>query len=142
MSRDTGGSQPPKAAVLSRVQARPLLEAREDGEAGCATSADLGLSQTRARLAAECVYFDTGARASWSAFDDSGCFEVWGDGIERIQQMSTLSHRLASLYPTAGPPALMLSGTLMHRIKGLDPETLAQATTENFFRLFSKAEPA
>lgn len=27
-------------------------------------------------------------------------------------------------------------------IKGLDPETLAQATTENFFRLFSKAEPA
>ena len=126
MNGDLGGSQPGPVAVVSWVQARPLLEARRNGQSGCVTSVDLGRSQTNAHLAAEGVTFDTGAQVGWNALervaaDDSGCYEVWSDELERIQQMSAQSGRLASLYPTAGPPALLLSGTLMHRIKGIDP---------------------
>ena len=70
--------------------------------------------------------FESGVRVSWAvlehiASDDSGCYEVHGEDKVRIQQMSDWSGRLASLYPTTGPPALLLSGTLMHRIKGIDP---------------------
>jgi predicted methyltransferase len=126
MSCDSIETQKRPVAVMSGVQAQPLLALREEIDGCHPTSADLGLSQTQARMAADGVHFDTGAWASWTALervaaDGSGCFEVLGDGVERIQQMSTMSNRLASLYPTAGPPALMLSGTLMHRIKGLDP---------------------
>ncbi len=129
------------------MQARPLLEARrldttliDLGTTRIDTSADLGYSRTTAQYDDEGVIFASGARASWPALehiatDDSGCYEVLGDHTERIQQMSTWSGRLASLYPTTGPPALLLSGTLMHRIKGIHPGQDTQRKLQPLGRL-------
>lgn len=108
------------------MQARPLLDARQADQPTCDSTADLGYSHGLARLNEQGVEFHNGARATWAmlehiAADDSGCYQIDGEVLDRIQQMSEWSGRLASLYPTAGPPALLLSGTLMHRIKGIHP---------------------
>lgn len=126
MGTGTGRCQQVSTAVLCHLQAAALLDARERGEADCACSADLGVSQTVATLSSAGAAFPGGTSATWRALeriaaDVKGCFEVCGDEAVRIQQMSERSGRLASLYPTMGPPALLLSGTLMHRIRGIDP---------------------
>ena len=109
--------------LLSCVQARPLLAARDAGVATTVTSIDLERSTMEVTLAEAGVRIDADA-LPWEliervAGDDSGCFEIVQGQAERVQQMSQLSGRLASLYPTLGPPALLLSGVLMHRIKGI-----------------------
>ena len=124
------------------MQARPLLKARDEGAAHCQASADLGHTTTEANLNDEGVTFAGGAQASWAALehiaaDDNGCYEVRGTDATRIQHMSQLTGRLASLYPTAGPPALLLSGTLMHRIKGLHPGQDTQRKLQSLGRLAS-----
>jgi len=126
MNDETGECQPIPMVVLCHLQAEALLEARERGDGDCASSADLGVSPSVATLSSVGVTFPDGVGVTWSALervaaDGKGCFEVGGDEVERIQQMSERSGRLASLYPTPGPPALLLSGTLMHRVKGIDP---------------------
>lgn len=144
------------------MQARPLLAARDRGEETCAASADLGRTTTTARLTKDGVAFaarpdarepgdaaaTTEAAAgqpreppiAWSvietvADEEKGCYEVHGEHLERIQVMSAHSGRLASLWPTEGPPALLLSGTLMHRIKGVDPGQDTQAKLAPLKRL-------
>jgi len=124
------------------VQARSLLEARSKGAAHCEASADLGCTTTEADLNDRGVTFAGGAQAAWAALehiaaDDNGCYEVRGTDTTRIQHMSQLSGRLASLYPTAGPPALLLSGTLMHRIKGIHPGQDTQRKLQPLGRLAS-----
>ncbi len=126
VSAETGRYQPISTAVLCHLQAAMLLEARERGETDCVCSADLGISKAVAALSSAGATFPDGTGATWSALeriaaDVKGCFEVCGNEIGRIQQMSRRSGRLASLYPTMGPPALLLSGTLMHRVRGIDP---------------------
>ncbi len=108
------------------MQAQPLLAARSDGVPLIETSHDLGHTTSQARLDETGATFADGTQVCWSALqhvvgDRNGCFEVRGTETTRIQQMSSLTGRLASLYPTQGPPALLLSGTLMHRIKGIHP---------------------
>lgn len=122
------------------MQARALLAARQDHAVSCDTTADLGCSAAPARLDDVGVMFAEGQSATWAALeriadDDNGCYEVVGDEIARIQQMSEWSGRLASLYPTAGPPALLLSGTLMHRIKGIHPGQDTERKLEPLGRL-------
>lgn len=122
------------------MQARPLLEARSVGATHCEASADLGCTTTEAHLDKGGVAFAGGAQASWTALeqvagDHNGCYEVRGSDTTRIQRMSELSGRLASLYPTAGPPALLLSGTLMHRIKGVHPGQDTQRKLQPLGRL-------
>ncbi|HCL28490.1 MAG TPA: spermine synthase [Candidatus Latescibacteria bacterium] len=108
------------------MQAQPLLAARSDDVPLIETSHDLGRTATQARLDEAGATFADGIQVCWTALqhvvgDRNGCFEVQGTETTRIQQMSDLTGRLASLYPTQGPPALLLSGTLMHRIKGIHP---------------------
>lgn len=112
--------------VLSWMQAQPLLQAREQRLGTCDSSLDLGCSTRVATLSADGVHFDDDQRIPWTALehiagDTNGCFEVVDSEVTRVQQMSESTGRLASLYPTPGPPALLLSGTLMHRIKGIHP---------------------
>ena len=125
------------------MQARPLLEARGRGSTHTDTSADLGRTTTSGRFDTDGVKYASGEYVSWSALehiaqDDSGCYEVRGHDLVRIQKMSEWSGRLASLYPTPGPPALLLSGTLMHRIKGLHPGQDTQRKLRPLGRLAGK----
>lgn len=124
------------------MQTSALLAARAAGASHCESSADLGRSTTSVSLDESGVQFTDGL-VTWPAIetvaaDDNGCFEVSGDAATRIQQMSEHTNRLASLYPTQGPPALLLSGTLMHRIKGVHPGQDTEAKLAPLGRLPGK----
>ena len=118
-------SAPLTHVTLSARQVRALVEARDRAENTLDVSLDLGRSTTAVSLSTEGVVGPTGL-LSWSAIEtirtyEIGCFAVSGSECRRLQSMSTVTGRLASLYATDGPPALLLSGTLMHRIKGVHP---------------------
>lgn len=114
--------------VLSFVQARPALAAREQGRVSILLSLDLGLSMVEVKMEAAGLALPGGARVAWSdleeiAASETGCFAVEADGsIRRIQAFSALTNRHYSLFPTAGAPTMLVSGLPMHRIKGTDPQ--------------------
>jgi len=113
--------------VLSRAQARTLLDARAAGLATAATTLDLGLSTVALGLGDAGVRLPDGRVLAWAdveeiAGEETACFALLADGtIERIGQFSEALRRHYSLFPTAGAPTLLIGGFSMHRIKGTDP---------------------
>ena len=110
---------------LSARPANKLLAARAQDAPTTEVSFDLGKSTQQVCLSSSGVDGPAGV-LPWAvietiAADDHGCFEIASGAPRRLQCMSGMTGRLASLYATEGPPALLLSGTLMHRIKGLHP---------------------
>jgi uncharacterized protein len=115
----------PQRVVLDAGTARILQAARADQVETIEVSLDLGVSRTPIVTTATGLQ-TSGGLLRWEdidtiADDEHGCYELSAAGCERIQCMSSMTGRLASLYATSGPPALLLSGTLMHRIKGVHP---------------------
>jgi predicted methyltransferase len=111
---------------LSRYQATPLLRAKTTGEAQVRTSIDLNLMMVLANLADQGVLLPDGRLIGWDVLrevegSDSGCFVVDGDEVEKIQVYSEVTDRVLTLYPTPGPPTMLVSGVPMHRIKGTNP---------------------
>lgn len=112
--------------VLSHYQVRPLLEAHEAGQTLTTVSPDLSMTVVRVELDEEGVAFPGGAWLSWGlvkeiAAAENKCFEV-GDGvIKEIRVFSETTNWVRTLYPTAGAPTTLVSGMLMHRIRGSDP---------------------
>jgi predicted methyltransferase len=111
---------------LSRYQATPLLRAKTTGEAQVRTSIDLNLTMVLANLADQGVLLPDGRLIGWDVLrevegSDSGCFVVDGDEVEKIQVYSEVTDRVLTLYPTPGPPTMLVSGVPMHRIKGTSP---------------------
>jgi uncharacterized protein len=111
--------------ALSARPANKLLEARAQDAPTAEVSFDLGMSTLQVDLSGSGVDGPAGM-LPWPvietiAADDHGCFEIVSAEPRRLQCMSSMTGRLASLYATDGPPALLLSGTLMHRIKGVHP---------------------
>lgn len=117
--------------ILSHVQARPLLSAREADATGAESSADLGL--TRVTVSLSDVGVDWGGTTTpWAvleriAKDENGVFVVKGGDARKVQAFSDLTQRAVSLYPTAGAPTMLVAGFPMHRIKGTDPWRDTQA---------------
>ena len=122
--------------VLSYVQARDLLAARQADAATATVSLDLTLTQTVVTCTATGVHLTAAAFLSWAqvkemAADENSCFLVTGDEIEKIQRFSEETNRHYSLYPTHSAPTLLISGISMHRIKESNPhqDTLAKVAT-------------
>src|SRR5919198_1249072 len=122
--------------ILSQYQARPLLQAREEGRAIAETSLDLGLRACELRLTTEGIDLPDGQRLAWESIEeiaesDTGCFFLRNSQIEKVQLYSEAFGRFYTLYPTPRAPTMLVSGIPMHRIEGIDPheDTLRKIRT-------------
>ncbi len=117
--------------VLSHIQVRPLLRAREAGATTAESSPDLGL--TRQAVALTPAGVDWGQTlVEWAELerivkDENGIFVVADGQARKVQAFSDLTQRAVSLYPTAGAPTMLVAGFPMHRIKNTDPWRDTQA---------------
>ncbi len=116
----------PDSFVISRFQTDPLLKARDEGARRVAMTLDLGLAETEALVEAEGVRLPDDRVLSWKTIQkisgsENGCFVVEKDECRRIQAFSELTNRSYSLMPTAKSPTMLISGFLMHRVRGTDP---------------------
>jgi predicted methyltransferase len=101
-------------------------QGRQAGKATVITSPDLGLSTIEAHLETGRAVFPDGLWLSWEEVeaigqDESVCYVVGDEGIEKIQRFGEYLNRVYGLMPTPGAPTLLVSGIPMHRIKGTDP---------------------
>jgi uncharacterized protein len=122
--------------IVSHVQVAPLLAAQRSGQATASSSPDLGLTSVEVALEAEGVRFPNGELLSWADAetilgDENKCFVLQEHTIDEIRVFSEHTHWVRSLMPTAGAPTMLVSGTPMHRIKGIDPhaDTLRKVKT-------------
>lgn len=122
--------------VISHYQARPLLQAREQGATSARTSLDLALTIVELLLEPDGVLLPNGQLLAWEvleaiAADDSGCYHIEEGEGRKIQAFSEYLNRAYTLYPTPSAPTMLISGLPMHRIKGTDPrqDTLAKVRT-------------
>jgi predicted methyltransferase len=112
--------------VLSHYQARPLLQARQAGEASTCASPDLNLSRVEVTLDGAGVCFPTGERVTWVQLEEiaaaeNSCFVLREGDIHEVRAFSEVTNWLRALYPTGGAPTMLVSGVLMHRVKDTDP---------------------
>lgn len=117
-------------AVLSRIQAAELLQAKANGLERTMASLDLGLSRQEVRLDPVGIATDKEPLLSWEqlqaiADSENGCFKVQKNTIEEIRGYSESSRRVFSLFSTAEAPALLISGFTMHRCKDISPRRAA-----------------
>jgi predicted methyltransferase len=112
--------------VLSYSQARALEQGRRAGQRSVPVSPDLGLSTVEVRLEDDRAAFPGGQWLSWEEVkaisrDESVCYVVGDEGIEKIQRFGESLNRVYGLMPTRGAPTLLVSGIPMHRVKDTDP---------------------
>lgn len=131
LNRRTVPGTPP--VHLSHFQATPLLRAHTAGEKKARTSIDLNLTMVLVELSDSGVELPDGRLIPWDVVreveeNERGCFVVEGDALEKMQAYSPVTDRVLTLYPTPGPPTMLVSGVPMHRIKGTNPlqDTLAK----------------
>jgi predicted methyltransferase len=118
--------------VLSYLQIRSILRARQEGAAQAMASPDLDLTTVEVLLQSEGLLFPDGQQLPWSSIEEisqteTACYLVENNELFRIQSYSETFNRLYSLMPTEGAPTLLVSGIPMHRIKGIDPLRDTQA---------------
>lgn len=125
-----------QVAVLSIYQVDPLLKARSAGLLEAMSSPDLGQSQIQVQLRDDGVVFPGENVLSWAAAEKiqqspSNCFLLEHSEIRVAQVFSEETNLVCSLYPTSGAPSMLISGFVMHRIKGVDPmqDTLKKVAT-------------
>jgi predicted methyltransferase len=112
--------------VLSHLQARQLIEARESGQSLVIASIDLNLTESEIRLQPDHVLFPTGESLDWKSIDEidgneTTCFYVEDNSPKAIRGFSEVSGRFYGLMPTASAPTMLISGIPMHRIKNTNP---------------------
>lgn len=112
--------------VLSHIQTKPLLQARDAGEHRAQVSLDLGLTTVEASIEPDGVCFPNGEFLRWEAINkindsENSCFAIEEGEPRKIQVFSEFTNRLYSLMPTRSAPTMLVSGIPMHRIKGTDP---------------------
>ncbi len=122
--------------VLSYVQTQPLERARQEGQRLIQLSLDLGLTTSQVSLEPDGVVFPDGQQLSWESVgeiseNESVCFVIEDNEEIKIHRFSESLNRFYSLMPTGGAPTLLISGILMHRVKGIDPhrDTLRKIRT-------------
>lgn len=122
--------------VLSYVQIAPLLAARKGGQTRATISPDLGLSTVEVALETEGARFPVDELLAWDDAavildEENKCFVLENHTIDEIRVFSEHTHWVRSLMPTIGAPTMLVSGTPMHRIKGIDPhaDTLRKVKT-------------
>jgi len=122
--------------ILSHFQTRSFLKAREDGKLCIKGSQDLGLTSVAVSIKPEGARFTNNELLPWNAIEkisqtENNCFIVERGEARKIQLYSDITNRLYSLMPTHKAPTMLVSGILMHRIKGTDPysDTLEKLKT-------------
>ena len=122
--------------VLSHIQTRPLLLARQAGQHRVEVSPDLGLTTVEAMIKPARVCFPNGDSLRWEAIEkisasENNCFVIEDSEPRKIQLFSEFTNLLYSLMPTCAAPTMLVSGIPMHRIKGTDPhrDTLEKIKT-------------
>ena len=112
--------------ILSYLQIKPILEAKQNGLSSIEVSPDLGLTTVMVTMMPEGVLFPNGARLSWQSIEKINkstvnCFLVEKDNVRPIQVFSETTNRVCSLMPTQKAPSMLIAGFVMHRIKDIDP---------------------
>jgi predicted methyltransferase len=112
--------------VLSYVQAKQLLQAKQQGLNSIEISPDLGLSTLIVALMHEDIVFPNNERLDWHSIEkisksEVNCFILEDNAIRPIQVFSEYTNRVCSLMPTQGAPSMLIAGFVMHRIKDIDP---------------------
>ena len=125
-----------EAIVLSHVQAKPVLQARQEGARRAVTSLDLGLTVREVGLELDGLALPDGQRLAWEhvqaiADNELTCFVIENSEANKIHRFSERLNRFYSLMPTHRAPTLLVSGIPMHRIQGTDPhqDTLQKIRT-------------
>jgi hypothetical protein len=114
-------------AVLSYIQARAILAAREAGQPTREVSLDLGRTLASVQLAAQGIRLPDGQQVAWAvladiADDEATCYRLEEGRARKLQVFSEQFNRFYSLMPTEGAPTVVIAGFPMHRIKGTDPQ--------------------
>ncbi len=122
----TESLQNPPRFVLSHLQAAELLAERAAGKTLARTSLDLGRSYVVLALDERGVHLSAGELLEWSVVEhvaeaDSVCFSIDRGEAAPVRGFSEQLGRTYQLWPTAGPPALLVSGFVMHRVRDVDP---------------------
>jgi hypothetical protein len=122
--------------VLSCYQINDALEARRSKRASVVISPDLNRTKVEAVLNADGIVFPGGQSLTWLdaeqiASSENRCFVLEQNSVQKIQTYSEVTHWVRSLYPSRLAPTMMVSGTAMHRINGIDPyrDTLMKIKT-------------
>jgi predicted methyltransferase len=115
-----------KKAVFSHIQAKILLQSREDGLEQVQISTDLGLTTELILLEDDGIQMSHGRNLKWALVEEiasstNNCFEIINGLLDKIIAYSEFTERFYSLYPTMGAPTMLISGIPMHRIKNTDP---------------------
>ena len=112
--------------VLSHLQARQILEARESEKSTVKVSLDLNLTQSEVRIQQEFVLFPAGETLPWANIEEISrneiaCYSVSENSAKPIKGFSEFSGRVYGLMPTESAPTMLISGIPMHRIKDTNP---------------------
>lgn len=112
--------------ILSTYQTKPLLKARKQGLEKVLSSIDLGLNQATISLNDNFVTLPDGQTLTWDFVEeinknDTSCYLVADNEIEKIKFFSEAINRAYSLMPTESAPTMLVAGFPMHRIKGTNP---------------------
>lgn len=112
--------------ILSYVQVKPILEAKQKGLQSAEVSPDLGISKVTVGITPEGVVFPNGERLNWPEIErinksQVNCFILENNSIRPIQVFSDYTNRMCSLMPTMAAPSMLIAGFVMHRIKDIDP---------------------
>jgi len=112
--------------VLSYLQTRQIIEARESDQSVVTVSTDLNLTKSEIRLQSENVLFPTGERLDWKSIkeisgNETACYYVENNASRVIKGFSEFSGRFYGLMPTNSAPTMLISGIPMHRIKDTNP---------------------
>ncbi len=112
--------------VLSYLQARQLIKARNSHQFVANASTDLNLTESEIRLQSENVLFPTGESLDWKSIEEisaneTACYYVENNEAKAIKGFSEFSGRFYGLMGTDSAPTMLISGIPMHRIKDTDP---------------------
>jgi predicted methyltransferase len=122
--------------VLSWFQIEVAITAHRAGQTTASISLDLNRTTTEVGVSEQGIIFPDGQTLDWSTAEriaeaKNRCYVLENGAAREIQTFSEVTNWARSLMPTEGAPTVLVSGTPMHRISGVDPhkDTLLKVKT-------------
>lgn len=114
--------------LLARPAAAAIVDAIAGGATRVVASLDLGRTTSTVGVDAGAVWFPDGQSLAATELGEvvaqpGSVFAVVEDALEKVSWFSEETGKVYTLRATDGWPALEISGILMHRIKGTDPQS-------------------
>ncbi|MBN1501979.1 hypothetical protein JW930_00410 [Candidatus Woesearchaeota archaeon] len=113
--------------LLSYIQAKQLLQAKNAGLSSVEISLDLGRSISKIEIRYNKFFFpDKQELTEYNIKNvlkkDTNCFLIRNNDIEKIQFFSEKTNRYYKLFPTKSWPTIEISGIRMHVVKDMTPK--------------------